>query len=177
MHKLLVRLLLAMLALGAAIVTGPVMKANADTYDDFFAAADWLAGKYGVDVYVGTRPLSTTIYAQTQGDMIVLNSYYAANPAALDANIAYEIETEYSRGRYCSAAQGVAAHEYAHVLDNVTGHTARTELYNALAQGFDGEVSGYAGTSIPEAIAESFVAVECDVPTPAEQDIYQMLTT
>jgi hypothetical protein len=158
---------------GLALIPAP--PANADVYDNFFAAADWLAKKYGVVVYVDTRPLDYTTYAQAQGYTITLNSYWAADPAALDANIAYEIETEYSRGRYCSAVQSLAAHEFAHILDNATGHTARGELLQALANGFGGEVSGYALESPGEAIAESFVAVECDVPTPAEQAIYTML--
>ncbi|AXN53364.1 metallophosphoesterase [Mycobacterium phage Thonko] len=164
-------------AVGVAVGLATAPPAQADAYDEFYAAADWLAGKYGVDVYVGTAPLDPGTYAQARGATIVLNSYFVAYPAELDAAIASEIATGYSRGRYCSAVQGIAAHEYAHVLDNVTGHSARAELVNALAAGMTGTVSGYAVTSVPEAIAESFVAVECDVPTPAEQAIYDMLTT
>src|SRR5687767_10380468 len=96
----------AVLAIGALITSAP---AQADSYGDMFAAADFLARKYGVVGYVDTQPLAYTTYAQTQGYRITLNSYWAADPAALDASIAYEVETEYSRGRYCSAVQSLAA--------------------------------------------------------------------
>ena len=69
------------------------------------------------------------------------------------------------------------AHEFGHVLNNLTGRTAQGELAYAVSQGMTGTVSGYALTSYSEALAESVAAVECDVPTPAEQALYTMLTT
>lgn len=161
--------------LAAATVYAP--HARADGYDDMFAAVDWLAHKYGVYVYTGSMPLPYDTYAATSGNTIMFNSLYTDDPALLRAHLTEDVMAGYHHGVNCSPEQLVAAHEFAHVLDNLTGQTARTELSNALANGFDGEVSGYAVTSIPEAIAEAFTAVECDVPTPAEETIYRMLTT
>lgn len=158
---------------GLALI--PTPPAKADVYDEFYNAVDWLADKYGVIVYTGTAPLAGDTYAATRGNTIILNSSYVANPDALYRYVANDMSTGFHRAANCTAPQSIAAHEFAHALDNLTGHTARIELRQALANGFGGEVSTYALESPAEAIAESFAAVECDTPTPAEQAIYMML--
>lgn len=158
-----------------AIVSAPV--AQADVYDEFYAAVDWLGKKYGVVVYVGAEPMEYGTYAATQGNVIVLNGRYNANADMFNRAIAVDMYDGFHRGANCTASQYVAAHEFAHALDNLTGRTARAELLSALNNGFGGEVSGYALESPGEAIAESFAAVECDTPTPAESAIYTMLVS
>lgn len=178
MGKLTVRLLLGMLAAGAMTVTGPVLKAHTDTYGDMFAAVDGLAHKYGVHVYTDHRLMEYGTYAiTTSGDVIIFNSGYIADPALLRRDVTSDVRSGWHRGANCTPEQEVATHEFAHVLDNLSGHTTDTELAAAIANGLDGEVSGYSMTSYDEAIAEAFVAVECDVPTPVESAIYTMLTT
>lgn len=177
MSKLRTQLLLAMIAAGAAMVVGPVMKANADSYNDMFNAVDWLAHKYGVTVYTDQQPMEYGTYAVTSGDVITFNSGYTANPALLRRDVSSDVWSGYHHAAKCTPEQYVAAHEFGHVLDNLTGSTADTELQTALANGLTGTVSGYAVTNIREALAESFAAVECDTPTPVERTLYTMLTT
>lgn len=160
----------------AAALTAFAPPAQADTYGEFYAAVDWLGKKYGVLVYVDSAPMEYGTYAQTTGSRIVLNSGYEDNPGLLDASMASDVQSGYHRGELCTAPQLLAAHEFAHALDNITGHAARTRLSYALASGMNGVVSGYATESVPEAIAEGFAAVECSAaPTPAERAIYAML--
>lgn len=162
------------LAAAALLATSPT--ARADVFDEFYGAVDWLGKKYGVTVYVNAMPLDYGTYAQASGDQITLNSWYLDNPAQLDADIASDIYEGYHRGELCTAPQYVAAHEFGHALDNLTGNGARVELASALNSGFSGTVSEYGTTSPAEAIAESFAAVECgSAPTAAEQAIYTML--
>jgi hypothetical protein len=160
-------------AFGAAIMTGPVAKA--DTYDAMFEATDWLARKYGVIAYTNHQWMEYGTYAVTVGDTITFNTGYVENPDILRRDLTADVIAGYHRGANCTPEQYVAAHEFAHVLDNLTGHTADYELDYALANGLSGEVSTYALESYDEAIAEAFAAVECDAPTPAEQAIYDML--
>ena len=158
---------------GVALASAP--PAHADVYSEFYDAVDWLGKKYGVAVFVGAEPMASDTYAATEGITIYLNSSYIAYPNVFYSDVAEDQQSGYHRSARCTAPQAVAAHEFAHVLDNLTNHSARTELLTAIRNGFDGEVSGYALESPGEAIAESFAAVECDVPTPAEQAIYNML--
>lgn len=173
MSKNRVRILLAAVAFGAAVMTGPVAKA--DTYGELYDAVNWLGNKYGVTLYVSQAPLEDGTYAVTNYDTITFNSLYVNDPAALRANMVADVSSGYHPGAHCTPEQALAAHEFAHVLDNFTGHTADIELESALASGLSGEVSGYSFESYDEALAEAFVAVECDVPTPAETAIYNML--
>lgn len=159
----------------AALAGSPT--ATADAYGDMFAAVDWLAQKYGVFVYTDHAPMDYGVYGVTSGDVITFNSGYIANPDLLRRDITADVNSGYHPGANCSPEQLVAAHEFAHVLDNLTGRSARAEADYAIANGLTGEVSGYAMTSTGEALAEAFVAVECDVPTPAENALYVMLTT
>lgn len=168
----------------ASVVVGVGLAAptHADSYTAMFDAVDFLAHKYGVSAYTTHEPMEYGTYGATYGNLIVFNTGYINNPDLLHADVAADVWSGFHRGMHCSPEQMVAAHEYAHVLDNATDHTARSELVQALAEGLSGEVSGYSlnddGTvNYPEALANAFVAVECDVPTPAEQTIYVMLTT
>lgn len=163
----------AVSAAGLALMPAPT--AHADVFDEFYRAVDWLGDKYGVTVYVSSEPLPYGTYASTRGDTITLNSGYVADPEALVVDIASDMSTGYHRAAKCTAPQAIAAHEFAHALDYLNGGGTRAELLAALRSGFGGEVSGYALQSPGEAIAESFAAVECDTPTPAEQAIYLML--
>lgn len=166
-------LFVSVAAAALAVTLAPV--AQADVYDEFYAAVDWLGKKYGALVYVGAEPMEYGTYAATQGDVILLNSGYIVNADMFHEAIASDIYSGFHRGANCTAPQYVAAHEFAHALDNLTGHTARSELLSALNSGLSGTVSRYALESPSEAIAESFAAVECDTPTPAESAIYTML--
>lgn len=156
--------------------------AKADSYTDMFAATDWLAKKYGVAVYVDQEPMAPGMYGYTVGNRIVFSSDYIADPALLRAHMASDVAHGFHPGEQCSAEQIVAAHEFAHVLDNFGGRSARYELVYALYNGLSGEVSGYSfnadgSVNYGEALADAFVAVECDVPTPAEAALYEMLVS
>jgi hypothetical protein len=151
--------------------------ANADTYSDLYAATDWLARKYGIFVYTSHQWMDYGVYAITQGDTITFNTGYINNPDILRRDVTNDVMSGWHPGLRCTPEQYVAAHEFGHVLDNLSGHTADYELSAAISQGLTGRVSGYALTSYDEALAESVAAVECDTPTPAEQAIYTMLTT
>lgn len=183
-----VRLLLALMLGGAAMMLGPVMAAapaSADNaYDELFHYVDVMAVKYGMGtVQVGQRYMEADTYAATSGSTIMFNTTYVENPAQLTAYMAHDVARHYHPGVNCSATQSVAVHEAAHVLDNITGRTARRELADAIANGLSsGELSGYSfdadGNLLPgEALADAMVAVECDTPTPAEMALYTMLTT
>ena len=173
MKRALITALVAGATAAGALQAAPT--ASADTYGELFAAVDWLASKYGVIAYTRHAPMEYGTYAVAQYDTITFNSGYVGRPDLLARDMVADVASGYHRGMHCTPEQALAAHEFAHVLDNLTGRTARTELSYALAGGMTGEVSGYAVTSIAEAIAEAFTAVECDVPTPAEQAIYDML--
>lgn len=166
----------------AAVALIGTPAASADTYDDMFNAVDWLAGKYGVSAWVGVEPMEYGTYAKTRGDEITFNTLYVANPGLLRESLVNDVSRGYHRGGNCTPAQLVAAHEYAHVLDNATGGSTRVELIVAIANGLSGEVAGYSfnddgSVNYPEAIAAAFTAVECDSPNQVELAIYNMLTT
>lgn len=170
-----IRVLIATAVASAGLVLLPAPTADADVFGEFYNAIDWLGDKYDVFVYVSSAPMEHGVYAETVGDTITLNSEYNANPDSFHADVASDMSTGYHRAAKCSAPAAIAAHEFAHVLDYLTNFTTRAELLAALNSGFGGTVSAYALKSPGEAIAESFAAVECDVPTPAEQAIYTML--
>lgn len=164
----------------AALFTIPALgapEANADSYDEMHAAVAFLANKYGVIAYTAHQPMEYGIYARAYGDTIVFNTGYVNNPDQLRADMTADVISGYHVGLHCSPEQALAAHEFAHVLDYLTGYTARDELNYALANGLTGEVSGYSLTSDGEALAEAFTAVECDVPNDVEMTLYRMLTT
>lgn len=164
-------------------LVGSAAVARADTYDDLFHWVDWMAQKYGMgNVYVGEAYLPDGVYGESQGRTIVFNKAYVDRPGRLAVDIAQDVAYGYHPGKGCTPTQVVAVHESAHVLDNITGHTAQYELATALKNGLSGEVSGYSfdqagNVNIPEALADAMVAVECDTPTPAETALYTMLTT
>ena len=149
--------------------------AKADSYDEMFDAVDWLAKKYGVVAYTTYGPLEDGLYAETTGDTIVFNSMYVNNPDQLHADMVSDVMTGYHPGLFCSPEQVLAAHEFAHVLDYLSGYTANDELEQALANGLNGTVSGYSMESTNEALAEAFTAVECDTPNAVETAMYDML--
>ena len=179
MKKLAAAVALALAAMG----TAPTATADQAVYNDFVHWVDWMAKKYDLGtVYVGYRALDSTTYAQAQGTQIWFNSYFIANPDVLWADMRSDVDTNYHNGAKCSPTQIIAAHESAHVLDNLTGHTARAELDYALASGLTGTVSGYSlnadgSVNLGEALASAMVAVECGYPTEAEGILYNMLTT
>jgi len=172
---LLIGILSAALFIGFGLLAAA--PARPQGYDSMFAAVDFLANKYGVIVYTAHEPQAYTTYAATYGDLIVFNSLYVNDPELLRANMTADVVSGYHVGAHCSPEQALAAHEFAHALDYLTGFTTEHELSAALDSGLSGEVSGYAMSNLNEAIAESFTAVECDVPSPAERAIYTMLTT
>lgn len=171
----------ALIAASALVCVTPI-QANADSYDAMFAATDWLARKYGVVVYTNHQPMEYGVYGLARGNTITFNSGYIGNPDLLRRDVTTDIMLGWHPGAHCSPEQYVAAHEFAHVLNYLTGYNANTELVMALSSGLTGEVSGYSlyedgSVNYEEAIAEAFAAVECDVPSPAEHAIYVMLTT
>lgn len=167
------KIFIAAAAAGLALMSAPT--AHADVYDEFYNAIDWLGKKYGVLVYVTAAPMDADTYASTTGDTITLNSQFIAAPDVFYNSVALDGDSGFHRAAKCTAPQAIAAHEFGHVLDTLTGYNARGELLAALRSGFGGTVSGYALESPAEAIAESFAAFECDDPTPAEEAIYTML--
>jgi hypothetical protein len=168
-------------AIGIAVATAP--GAHADTYDDLFYWVDWMAKKYNMGtVYVSEQYMADGEYGESNGRTIIFNKLYVDNPQKLYNDLSSDVGSHYHPGARCTASQALAAHESAHVLDWETGYTARYELAEAVNNGLSGQLTGYSfnadGTlNIPEALADAMVAVECDVPTPAEQAIYNMLTT
>lgn len=172
---------LAAAAAVVALIAAPTAQAN--PYDEVFNAVDWLADKYRTpNIQVRAAPLEPGVYAQTIGNTITVNLAFVNDPAALNTALANDVAHGYHPGLKCSAPQVVAAHEFAHVLDNFSGHIARLELAQALANGLEGKVSGYSfnadgSVNYAEALADAFVAVECDDPTPAQSTLYTMLTT
>lgn len=164
-------------------LVGSIAIARADTYDDLFHWVDWMAQKYGMGtIYVGEAYLPDGVYGESQGRTIVFNKAYVDSPGRLAVDMAEDIVYGYHPGKGCTPTQVVAVHESAHVLDYITGYSARYELAGALKNGLSGEVSGYSvdnngNVDIPEALADAMVAVECDTPTPAETVLYEMLTT
>lgn len=168
------------LAVVAGVTAAP---AAANTYREFFDSVDWLADKYGAGtVYVGHEPMEEGSYAWSSGRTIMLNSYYIDNPEQLWVDLNRDVMHGFHPGRMCTPAELVAAHEFAHVLDYLSGYSARTELEYAIVNGLSGEVSGYSFNSDGtvnhgEALADAFLAVECDEPTNAELALYEMLTT
>lgn len=173
---LLIGMLAAALFIGFGLLAAAPAKPQG--YSAMFEAVDWLARKYGVFVYTAHEPMEYGVYARTIGDLIVFNSGYVNDPDLLRADMTADVVSGYHPGAHCSPEQALAAHEFAHVLDYLTGFTTEGELDYALTTGqLAGEVSGYSLESYNEAIAEAFTAVECDVPSPAEQAIYTMLTT
>lgn len=147
-------------------------------YSAMFEAVDWLAAKYGVVAYTNHAELDPATYAQTYGDVITFNTLYVNDPDLLRASMTSDVISGYHTGIHCSPEQALAAHEFAHVLDYLTGFTANEELLYAVQTGqLSGTVSGYSLESTHEALAEAFTAVECDVPTEAEYTIYNMLVT
>jgi hypothetical protein len=172
-----IKLAMASVLATVGLAVAPCAHADTGTYNNMFTAVDWLARKYGVHVYTGYEPMKGGTYAVTRYDTIVFNSVYIDNPDLLRHDVAYDVQSGWHPGIRCTPEQYIAAHEFGHVLDNFSGHTADYELIDALSNGLTGTVSGYALTSYDEALAESVAAVECDEPTPAEQAIYTMLTT
>lgn len=166
----------------AAMATAPTASAQ-PVYDDFFYWVDWMADKYDMGtVYVGFEPMDSGTYGATQGNRVWINSFYVENPDELWEAMRADVDQNYHNGARCTPTQIIAAHESAHVLDNITGRTARVELANALAYGLSGEVAGYSfrddGTvNLGEALASAMVAVECGTPSQAELTLYTMLTT
>lgn len=166
-----------------ALVAGQAAVAKADTYDELFYWVDWMAQKYGLGtVYVAEAPLPPGVYGASQGTTIVFSTAYVENPGKLQADLAADVAEGFHPGRGCTATQYLAAHESAHVLDYLTGYSARYELATAIKNGLSGQVSGYSFTddgdvNLGETLADAMAAVECDTPTPAESAIYGMLTT
>jgi hypothetical protein len=161
---------------------GMFFSANAkgDTYGDLFYWTDWMAKKYGVQIYVAEEGLPPHIYGISQGNTIVYNSYYTANPAELHASMSQDVADGYHPGKYCTATQIVAVHESAHVIDWYNGRSGEAELRAAVAGGMSGYVSAYSFNSdgsinYGEALADAMVAVECDDPTDAEVAMWEML--
>lgn len=176
-----IRLLAAAIGVAAAAIM-PAAVAHADTYGELFHWVDVMAAKYGMgEVYVGVQPMAPGVYGETTGSTIMFNTAYVQNPAKLTADLASDVQYGYHPGAQCTATQVLAAHESAHVLDNITGRTARLELRDAVANGLSGELSGYSfkngDLNVGEALADAMVAVECDTPTEAEMALYTMLTT
>jgi hypothetical protein len=167
------RTLLTAIAVGGASLAGPV--AHADSYSDMYGTVDYLSHKYGVTAYVDQEPMQYGIYGVTDGDVITFNSYYINNPAQLRIDVTKDVQAGWHPGKNCTPEQGVATHEFGHVLDDLGGHVADARLQQAIANGMTGVVSRYSFTNYQEAVAEGFMAVECDDPTPAEQEIYDML--
>ncbi len=167
------RTLLAAIAVGGASLAAPV--AHADSYSDMYATVDYLGHKYGVRAYVDQQPMGDGLFAVTDGDVITFNSYYINNPAQLRIDVTSNVQSGWNPGKNCTPEQVVATHEFGHVLDNLSGHSTDYELRDAIANGLRGVISGYSFTNYDEAIADSFMAVECDEPTSAEQAIYDML--
>lgn len=151
-------------------------------YDTMVNTVQYMVDKYGLgDVHVDAAPLSDA-YGQTRGNYIVFNSTLIANPDQLEALFASDVASGWIPGG-CSAAQEVAIHESAHVLDWRTGQSARSEFYafyNSVQPG--GLLPAYSynadgSVNVAEALANAVVAVECGTADQAERQLYELLTT
>jgi hypothetical protein len=170
----------------AALLTIPAQAdAQTNTYDEIFATVDWMAKKYELGtVWVGVEPMEDATFGYAGNGQVTFNSRWVYDPAGLDEAMAYNVATGVHPGANCTAAQSIAVHETAHIIDERNGHEAR---YEALAvfgngSGLHGELSSYSfddsGYLNPgEALANAVLAVECDTPTAAELTLYEMLTT
>lgn len=151
-------------------------------YDTMVNTVQYMIDKYGLGpIDVDVAPLSDA-YGQTRGNHIVFNSILIANPAQLEATFAQDVASGWIPGG-CGAAQEVAIHESAHVLDWATGWSARSEFYafydnvqpggllSAYSYNADGSVN------VAEALANAVVAVECGTADKAERQLYELLTT
>jgi hypothetical protein len=145
------------------------------------ATVQYMADKYGIpEVQVRMAPLGPNSYGRSRGTQIEFNSELVTNPELLQSYLAADVAAGWIPGG-CTAAQTVAIHESAHVLDYITGHTAHAEAVAAYG-GQQVWLSGYSfhedGTvDLNEALANAMVAVECGTATPLEADLHRMLAS
>lgn len=97
-------------------------------------------------------------WEQPEASGIAVNDKWGKNPQAFSDALDRTVATEYHPVG-CNTIKSVIDHEFGHQLDdllNLSAHSSSiSQLYNAALQaGIKGEVSGYAGTSIQEFIAE-----------------------
>jgi len=176
-------LTLASILTAISLIAAP--PSHATVYDEFFATVDYMAKKYGMGmVFVSQQVMDPDTYAMTEGTSIWFNTLYLNDPDELYASMRSDVQHDFHPGWNCSAAQILGVHESAHVLDTLTGRSAWTEVratYGDQVTSLYGQLSGYSfqdgWLDISEALADAMVAVECDVPTPAESALYYMLTT
>lgn len=165
----------------AALISAPSSHAGPyPVYDTMRDTVQYLINKYDIDqVLVRMEPMDLNDYAYSQGITITFNSLLVTNPALLESNMADAVGSGWIPGG-CGAAQTVAIHETAHVLDYVTGYTAHQEAMAAYG-GQEVSLSGYSFkdgyVDLDEALANAMVAVECGTATPLEADLHRMLTT
>lgn len=152
-------------------------------YDAMFSTVQYMSNKYGLgNINVYTAPKETATYGQTYTNNITFNSVLIENPALLERNFSEDI-ANYWIPSGCGAAQAVAIHESAHVIDWETGRSAHSEfyaLYNSVQP--RGWLSGYSynkdGTvNVAEALANAVVAVECGSANINERQLYDLLTS
>lgn len=182
MKGVVAALFAALMSIGV-VAAPPAAAQEPPAFQELFHWVDWLADKYGTGtIWVSHEYMEYGVYGKSRGNEIVFSSDYVYNPDELHYDMSSDVAHGFHPGERCSAIQILAAHEFAHVVDYIGGYTAQYELEYAVESGMSGEVSGYSfhqdgSVNYPEALADAFVAVECDDPTPAEQAIYEMLTT
>lgn len=141
-------------------------------------AAEFPMTFYGVTL--ATDWLAEDTYAQTDGYTVWFNRRWTSDPTGWQA--AYD--TDVAQGFHppgCSAARGTALHEAAHVVSLRTGQLPELLVAQHIKDGTlnPGQLSGYGRSDLHEAVAESFVSVECNPlgATMAEHLVYSVLVT
>lgn len=137
-------------------------------------------------VIIGSEPLDADTYAGAYvapdgTTAIALNDYWTSNPAGLDASIRADVASGFHPPLgNCSPVQLVMVHEAAHLLDALTGRTARAVVAQQLGGLTDLPLRRYSfnedGTLNPgEALATAYASVICNGGTELEQAMAGLL--
>lgn len=141
------------------------------------------------DVTVKVVPLPPLVYAMTEGGEVSINERFASDERRLQLSMDHDVAVGFHPWLgHCSAAQFLAYHESAHLVDNSENAVAHNMLAARFGDGYQlhGVLSGYsfyredtpeAGAIQPtEALAEAFAATHCNGGNPVERQLAHMLT-